>query len=1658
MFFREKTIFALCLFFCFLAQANVVYADATTQPLLSFSDLSYLGSFKMPSGDFGMTNGRFNYSTPFMFGTVYNDPTHGKTIYATGYLSSGDVSGTASIAQVSIPATLANPSVVGLAGLTEATVVRGFRDPSSGINNTILQGSTGILNGIVHNNKLLASAAVFYDAGCNQAYSGWASSTNIDSPSATGPYYFSGSQHPRLKGGGYMGSIPPEWQTLLGGEVFSGNGPISIISCASLGPSFFVIDADAMAAQPSSGTTINTTALLHYDPAHRQLGEYSSNSCSQTINGVPVPCATTVDPYGRGTFTHPYIDGTSKIQGAVFVDGTRTVLFFGTKGLGAFCYGDSVVCGDPQLPYSGGHAYPYIQYIWAYDANELLAVKTGTKSPWQVSPYAGWPFAVFGDDGGGQPTSVSWDAATRRLYVGVSRTGDDASYSVSVYSIASGASDTTPPSTSISTSDPSAISSDSLTIAGTASDGTGVSGCKWRIGSAPDATHGTACTGTTSFSCATSGYSSGSNSAYVGCHDAAGNYGSDSITVNYTPSGCRTVNVSNLSELYAAFASEQNCDEIVVSPGTYTLNTTSLSVDAPNVTVRGSTGDRDDIVIRGDAMTAGSTIKSIFYFPQGAYGQNATIKDLTVGRVGWHAIFFNGDGSGNGTTIDNVRIYDTYEQMIKGAVSGGVGTSGVTVENSLFEYTSGQSPQYYTGGIDAHSASGWVIRNNEFRDIQSPSGSVAEHAVHLWSNTTFSGSNTVERNKIINCDRGIGIWNNTGVTTIRNNAIMHDGSGSYPDVGIDIQGSPGQRVLNNTVWIAPSGYYAAMEFRGAATTGSVITNNLTNKQIALFDGATGTKTTNVENAQSAWFVNVASDLHLASAVASVVNQGTAVSGLIDDFDGDARVNQPDIGADEFSVSADTTPPAVTIATADPSTISADSLTVTGTASDAVGVSGCKWRIGSAPNASNGTACTGTTSFSCATSGYSDGANTLYVGCYDAAGNYGSDYIAVNRDSISPTTPTDLDARSNSQTSVDLSWGASTDAVGVASYRVDYCSGFGCSSWATLGTSPTNSYTHTGITPASNPTIYRYRVYALDAANNLSGAATSIHFNAIPTIPAFPGAEGGGAASKGGRGGTVYRVNSLSGGTEAGTLRACAVVATGPRTCVFDVGGTIELTSHINVSSPYLTIAGETAPGGGITISGKNSTAVTFTARTHNIIVRGLRFRKGYNAGTPAQDGDSSNVTSVSSTSGPVGLVIFDHVTVSWGQDENAEAWSMVPRAAKDITYQWSMIYEPLLSHPVNFMTGAYASSVADNMTDIDIHHSMLANSSHRNPMIKNRSFRFVNSLVYNWSDWALAVHGSGQVDIIGNKFKTGPLYMTESAKAYEIEATPTGNSTTATTGTMSLYVAGNVGPHNADPLADNWVMTRLIDLEANGSAEIGPLSESYRRLTPLPALPFPITAHDVATAETIVLAGAGASRRLDCSGNRVSNRDSADARAIAEYTAGNAGIVPVSEDAVGGYPTLSAGTACTDTDGDGMPDAWENANGLNPASAADGATLHVSGYSNLEMYLAGSSDATPPVLSGLSPAGSYPKTSTSVSLGATTDENATCRHGSAGSAWASKTPFSSTGSTSHSATLAVWAGMVKRICYQCRDALLNESAESCTTFSVSAKPKVGGFN
>ena len=230
----------------------------------------------------------------------------------------------------------------------------------------------------------------------------------------------------------------------------------------------------------------------------------------------------------------------------------------------------------------------------------------------------------------------------------------------------------------------------------------------------------------------------------------AGGTTNQTTTVTVSGGSGRTIEVRTLSQLYSAFSSEQSGDTIVIYPdgSPYTLNSTALALDQPNITVRGATSNRNDVIIRGDAMSSSATIKMIFLIDADA-ADDLTIKDLSVGRVGWHAIKFSGENNaGDNSIIDNVRFFDTYEQMLKVSDTGGTSTDNVSVKNSLFEYTAGVGPQYYIGGIDAHRSTGWIVQDNTLRDIQSPSGSVAEPAIHFWDDTAGTGNNVVERNTI----------------------------------------------------------------------------------------------------------------------------------------------------------------------------------------------------------------------------------------------------------------------------------------------------------------------------------------------------------------------------------------------------------------------------------------------------------------------------------------------------------------------------------------------------------------------------------------------------------------------------------------------------------------------------------------------------------------------------------------------------------------------------------------------------------------------------------------------------------------------------------------------------------------------------------------------
>lgn len=187
--------------------------------------------------------------------------------------------------------------------------------------------------------------------------------------------------------GGAMTPIPAEWQGLLGGPVLTGQASLSIISRTSSGPSAHVMDP----ALIGSRDPLPAIPLVYYPLDHPLFGGAAANPLYQRLD---------------------------TIGGMAFPAGTRSVLFIGRHGLGARCYGTGESCGDPTSPYQGDHAFPYRFQVWAYDATDLLAVKNGTRQPWDVRPYATWTLPGLTETHAAiLPGGATYDPSTRRLYV-----------------------------------------------------------------------------------------------------------------------------------------------------------------------------------------------------------------------------------------------------------------------------------------------------------------------------------------------------------------------------------------------------------------------------------------------------------------------------------------------------------------------------------------------------------------------------------------------------------------------------------------------------------------------------------------------------------------------------------------------------------------------------------------------------------------------------------------------------------------------------------------------------------------------------------------------------------------------------------------------------------------------------------------------------------------------------------------------------------------------------------------------------------------------------------------------------------------------------------------------------------------------------------------
>ena len=457
------------------------------------------------------------------------------------------------------------------------------------------------------------------------------------------------------------------------------------------------------------------------------------------------------------------------------------------------------------------------------------------------------------------------------------------------------------------------------------------------------------------------------------------------------------------------------------------------------------------------------------------------------------------------------------------------------------------------------------------------------------------------------------------------------------------------------------------------------------------------------------------------------------------------------------------------------------------------------------------------------------------------------------------------------------------------------------------------------------------------------------------LPAFPGAEGAGALALGGRGGQVCRVKNLN-DSGPGSFRDC-VDRAGPRTVIFDVGGTIKLKSRLTISNPYITIAGQTAPGGGIQIKAdKEDTGWNpdFFIRTHDVVIRHLRFRRGYLGGDDKND-------NISITDGARDVVL-DHLSVFWGSNQNlgVRGWTSNPDdVPRNITVQNSIFTEML--------DGRVAMLIDHNThlihaTDIDFHNNLIANSSHRNPRLRTGRGRFINNIVYNWTSWATRAEGGVHWDFISNLWKPGPAPKGSRANPELMFSMREGTSGIQERD-PELYVEGNRGILSGmSPDTNNWPYTREYGAGQNDPPK-GPTPLAWRRYQPLPQVGIPITVKHVDDLEDYLLPIIGASKRLDCKGNWVPNRDAADRRAITEYL-NNQGALTKSgqgEEIYGGHPVLASGVPCEDTSGDGIADEWAMANGLDAGDPSLGNTVHESGYTYLELYLNGMQvKASPP--------------------------------------------------------------------------------------------------
>lgn len=431
-----------------------------------------------------------------------------------------------------------------------------------------------------------------------------------------------------------------------------------------------------------------------------------------------------------------------------------------------------------------------------------------------------------------------------------------------------------------------------------------------------------------------------------------------------------------------------------------------------------------------------------------------------------------------------------------------------------------------------------------------------------------------------------------------------------------------------------------------------------------------------------------------------------------------------------------------------------------------------------------------------------------------------------------------------------------------------------------------------------------------------------------TPPAFPGAEGFGRFTTGGRGGQIIYVTNLN-DSGAGSLRA-AIQASGPRIVMFKVSGIISLNSNLTISNDNITIAGQTAPGDGICL--KNYSLVV---NANNVIIRYIRSRMGDEA---ANENDAIWGREKSN-------IIIDHCTMSWSTDECGSFYDN-----ENFTLQWSILSESLRvsvhgkgTHGYGGIWGGHGAS---------FHHNLIAHHDSRNPRMNGSRYTgnpdiekvdFRNNVLFNWGANSGYAGEGGSYNFVNNYYKYGPA--TSTSKRYQIfQPDPDNGGNSNVAGTHGIfYVDGNYVYGSSEVTNDNW-----LGMNSSG----GLTDENVKSETEFNQ--GQITTHTAGDAYDMVLAYAGASLQRDAVDTRIVSEVESGTNTYlggSAETAAKPGLIDSQTD-VGGWPTYNSPTAPTDTDDDGMPDTWEDANGLDKNSSSDGTGYDLAEfYTNVEVYI-----------------------------------------------------------------------------------------------------------